>query len=63
MDRAMAGWMNGKVRSPPCRWGRRWTHWMRKLAKDPRYFEHWIERNLLDNPRRVVIRCTLMKRT
>lgn len=55
MDRAMAGWMNGKGPFSTMQVGPALDALDAQLAKDPRYFEHWIERNLLDNPRRVVI--------
>ncbi|MFA6891588.1 MAG: insulinase family protein [Sphaerochaetaceae bacterium] len=55
MDRCLAGWMSGKGPFVTMQIGPALDALDEALSKEPRYFEHWMERNLLNNPKRVVI--------
>lgn len=54
-QRALRGWLAGKGPFATVGASERLARLKQALAEDSRYLEHWIERNLLDNPHRMLL--------
>lgn len=55
MDRALHGWLDGKSPFATMQVGPSLDELEKKLKEDARYFEHWMQKNLLDNPKKVIV--------
>ncbi|MGX8678078.1 MAG: insulinase family protein [Sphaerochaetaceae bacterium] len=54
-QRAMRGWMDGKTPFETIRTTEPLSALKDQLERDPQYFEHWIQDNLIDNPLRMLL--------